>query len=66
MDNPILLQKDTQTHERSIIKPGGITWSWCSKHWTRTDHLYTGYKLICLECHPESKPKEEEKWVLKE
>ncbi len=46
------------SHER--IKAGDILWSWCSVDMVRTDHLWTGHKLICLECHPEYKPSFEE------
>jgi len=44
---------------RKPIKSGDITWTWCSKH-NRTDHLWNGHILICLDCHPELKPKEED------
>ena len=45
---------------RANLRPGDVTVSWCSKHWDRTDHLYTGNRLICLECYPEYKPTFEE------
>lgn len=35
------------------IRPGDIVWTWCSKHMDRTSHVYTGNKLICIECHPD-------------
>lgn len=44
---------------RSRIQPGDITETWCSLHLDRTDHLWTGSKLICLECHPEKDPRKE-------
>jgi len=39
------------------LYPGDTLSTWCSAHMDRTDHLWDGRKLICLECHPESKPK---------
>jgi hypothetical protein len=35
------------------IKPGDVSWSWCSKQMDRTEHLYDGHRLWCLACHPE-------------
>jgi hypothetical protein len=42
---------------------GDIVWTWCSKHITRTDHIYKPYTpageafrfYTCLECYPEAK-----------
>lgn len=36
-----------------ILRPGEVTWTWCSRHMDRTSHVYTGNKLICIECHPD-------------
>jgi hypothetical protein len=44
---------------QQIVVPGSVIETWCSKHMVRTRHLYTGHKLICLECHPESDPEKE-------
>jgi hypothetical protein len=41
------------------IKPGDVVWTWCGVHMERTDHLWDGHILICLECHPEKKAKDE-------
>jgi len=38
--------------------PGDTAWTWCSRHMDRTNHIWTGSKMICLECHPEFTPKE--------
>jgi hypothetical protein len=51
--------RDYQPHPLLRIKPGDVTQSWCSRHWDRTDHLWTGHLLICLDCHPELKPESE-------
>lgn len=40
------------------LRPGDTVWTWCSRHMDRTNHIWTGNKLICLECQPEMKPKE--------
>lgn len=42
-------------HPLVILRPGETTWCWCSKHMTQTDHLYTGYSLVCLECKPDKR-----------
>ena len=42
----------------SILRKDDITWTYCSKHMGRTEHLWTGHKLVCLACHPDQKPKE--------
>lgn len=39
------------------MRPGDVVWTWCSKHWDRTDHIWTGHKLVCLACHPEADPR---------
>lgn len=43
-----------------MIPGATVTQTWCAVHMDRTDHLYTGSKLICLECHPEMRPGETE------
>jgi hypothetical protein len=38
--------------------------TWCSQHGehgAKTPHLYNGYRLICLNCHPESDPRMKDK-----
>ena len=60
--NDILSNAETIWQPHPLSKPlqkGDITETWCSKHFERTDHLWTGYKLVCLDCHPELKPAEE-------
>jgi len=42
------------------LSPGDVVWTWCSLHFDRTDHLWTGKRLICLECYPDLKPTTEE------
>ena len=37
---------------------GDITWTWCRRHEERTEHVWTGHKLICLICFPSKRPKE--------
>lgn len=52
----------TAPHPLQILHPGDITWSWCSKAWVRTDHLFQPGKnppLLCLHCHPEADPRKE-------
>ena len=46
-------------HPLDPVRPGDIRMTWCSRHWDRTDHLWTGYQLICLLCHPERDPRRE-------
>ena len=41
------------THPLVVIKVGDIIWSHCRKCMGQTDHLYVGYRLICLHCHPD-------------
>lgn len=38
---------------RQWISPGDVVWTWCSKHMERTDHLWDGFKLICVACRDE-------------
>ena len=45
------------THPLVILRPGDVTWGWCSKCGTQQDKLYTGYSLICLTCHPDKDPR---------
>jgi len=45
------------------LVPGDVVWTWCSQAMDRTDHLYTGYKLVCLHCHPEQDPRRDEENV---
>lgn len=42
------------------LQPGDVTDTWCSAHYDRTRHIWTGYKLICLECHPELEPERDD------
>jgi hypothetical protein len=44
-------------HPLVILRPGDVTWGWCSKCGTQQDKLYTGYSLVCLQCHPEKDPR---------
>lgn len=46
-------------HPLATIHPGDVIWTWCSKHMDRTTHLWDGHKLICVECHPELKSKQD-------
>lgn len=55
-------QQTSEYKPHPLINPlrvGDVTWTWCSVQMDRTSHLWTGHKLICLECHPERKPAEE-------
>ncbi len=50
-------------HERIEIEAGDYIKSWCSKAGEKgeqTRHLWDGYKLICLHCHPEAEKEGEE------
>lgn len=40
-----------------ILTVGEILWTWCSAHMDRTDHLWDGHRLTCLECFPEKDPR---------
>jgi len=43
-------------HPLDTIRPGDITVAWCSKSGDRERKLWTGFKLVCLHCHPEQDP----------
>jgi hypothetical protein len=50
--------------EDNSIQAGKILDTWCSQHGehgAKTPHLYNGYRLICLNCHPESDPRMKDK-----
>jgi len=38
---------------------GDVTWTWCRRHQERTEHLWTGHELVCLDCWPSKRPKEQ-------
>jgi hypothetical protein len=46
-------------HPLVTLKKGDITSTFCAVHMERTDHLYTGYSLVCLECRKDLDPRKE-------
>lgn len=40
-----------------VLRPKDVIQSWCSRHGRATDHRWDGFRLVCLDCHPEEKAK---------
>lgn len=54
-------KKLSEYGNHTLVRVGDTVWGWCSRCGDRVDHLYTGYSLICLGCHPEMRSKLTEK-----
>lgn len=53
-----VLTVEVKTYESENLIPNrSILLTWCSRHMTETDHLWTGNRLICLNCFPSKRPR---------